>query len=426
MVVFIKNKHGEPLMPCSHRKARLLLKEKKAKVLTYKPFTIQLLYGSYGYKQKVYVGVDLGAKHLGLAITSEDKVLIKGEIELRQDVKSLLDTRRIYRCSRRNRKNRYRKPRFQNRTRPEGWLPPSIQSRIENTFFWIDKFCSLVPNPKLTIEVGKFDSQKMLNPDIQGVEYQQGQTHGYYDVRYFVLARDNYTCQVCRKKNKIFNTHHIVYRSHGGTDRADNLITVCMDCHTYENHQKGSILYKWMMEGKKLPRYKEGAFMNIVRRRVFTNYSHAKFTYGSTTTPKRKELGLEKSHANDAIAISGISTINKHTCSMFKIKQFRKKKRSLHEATARKGRKTKNITSKRNEKNTKQLKSFSLNDKVRAFRRIGFITGFTGTSGAYVKMIDGEYITMPNKNYKQIHLNQLERICRNNNWQFIQSLQDNA
>src|SRR5690625_2784646 len=147
-------------------------------------------------------------------MTSQDKVLAKGEMELRQDVKGLLEIRRTYRRSRRHRKMRYRKPRFENRTRPDGWLPPSIQSRIDNTFFWIDTFCSFVPNPKLTIEIGKFDAQKMINPSIQGVDYQQGQTYGYHDVRYFVFARDQYTCQVCKKKGKILNTHHIVYRSH--------------------------------------------------------------------------------------------------------------------------------------------------------------------------------------------------------------------
>jgi len=422
MLVFVINKHGESLMPCKPRKARLLLKEKKAKVVSYKPFTIQLLYGSSGYKQPINVGVDLGAKHVGIAMTSTDKVLIKGEIELRQDVKRSLDTRRIYRRSRRNRKTRYRKPRFQNRTRPEGWLPPSIWSRIQNTFFWIDKFCSLVPNLKLTIEVGKFDTHKMINPDIQGVDYQQGQTYGYHDVRYFVFARDQYTCQVCRKKNKILNTHHIVYRSHGGTDRADNLITVCTDCHTYANHQKGRILHKWMMEGKKLPRYKEGVFMNVFRRRVFKKYPHAKIIYGSITTPKRKALGLEKTHANDAIAISGIHTIKKHVNKLFKIKQFRMKKRSLHEATARKGRKHKNVTSKRNEKNKKFSAGFYLNDKVKLFGKTGYITGFTGSSGAYVKTIDGAYITIPDKNYKQVSLKALTHRSHNNNWQYEQSV----
>ncbi len=154
--------------------------------------------------------------------------------------------------------------------------------------------------------------------------------------------------------------------------------------------------------------------MNIIRKRVFSKYPTAHITYGSVTTPKRKELGLEKTHYNDAIAISGIGEIKIDNNGLFKIVQFRKKKRSLHEATTRKGRKTKNVTSKRNEKNTKRLKGFSLNDKVRIFGKIGFITGLTGTSGAYVKTIDGDYLTIPNKSYKQVNLNVLERLCQNN------------
>lgn len=160
--------------------------------------------------------------------------------------------------------------------------------------------------------------------------------------------------------------------------------------------------------------------MNSFRRRIFFKYPHAEITYGSVTTPKRKELGLEKSHMNDAIAISGIPFIKENTRDTFNIKQFRKKKRSLHEATARKGRKTKNTMSKRNEKNKKYFKGFYLNDKVRVYETTGYITGFTGTSGAYVKTIEGDYITIPNKNYKQVGLKELTRISHNNNWQFEQ------
>ena len=136
------------------------------------------------------------------------------------------------------------------------------------------------------VEVGKFDVQKMMNPTIQGTEYQE-----------------------------------------------DN------------------ILWKWMQARKKLPKYKETVFMNVIRRKVLTRYLDCHVTYGSITTPNRKELGLEKSHYNDAIAISGLSNVRSNPSTMFKIVQFRKKKRSLHEATARKGRKQKNITAKRNEKN---------------------------------------------------------------------------
>ncbi|WHS20713.1 RRXRR domain-containing protein [Ligilactobacillus salivarius] len=113
--VFVINKHGKALMPCKPRKARILLRDGKAKVLKKEPFTIQLLYGSTGYKQDISVGIDSGQRYIGLAVTSQNKVLFQGEVELRQDVKKLIDTRRTYRRSRRNRKTRYRKSRFLNR-----------------------------------------------------------------------------------------------------------------------------------------------------------------------------------------------------------------------------------------------------------------------------------------------------------------------
>lgn len=140
-------------------------------------------------------------------------------------------------------------------------------------------------------------------------------------------------------------------------------------------------------------------------------------TYDSNTTPKRKELGLEKSHYNDAIAISGISMIHANPFTMFKLVQFRKKKRSLHEATARKGRKQKNTASKRNEKNTKQVGNWCLNDQVRLFGQVGWISGFSGKSG-YVKDIHGNYVTIPSKTYKQVNLSSVVLMGRNNNWQY--------
>lgn len=404
-------------MPCSQRKARLLLKQKKAKIVGYKPFTIQLCYATGEAKQEVIIGVDEGARHVGIAVVSQNKVLAKGEVELRQDVHSLLLTRAQYRRGRRFRKTRYRKARFLNRKKPEGWLPPSIRAKLEGNFVWIDKFCNLVPNPKLRIEVGKFDAAKMINPEIHGVDYQQGQTCGYYDVRYFVFARDEYTCQVCKKKNKVLQTHHIVYRSKGGTDRADNLIAICTDCHTSKAHKPGGILYNWMKERKKVRQYKEPPFMNVLRLRTLARYPEAEIIYGSETSPRRKELGLEKTHYNDAIAITGAESVTENPCGWFRIKQFRKKKRSLHEAIPRKGRKTPNTLQKRNAKNTKEVRGWHLNDEIVYRGEHGWISGFTGTS-AYVQNIDGEYMQIPGKNYKPITLSRLKNICHNNTWQY--------
>ena len=415
------NMRGDPLMPCTQKKARILLKEGKAVIYKYDPFTIQLTYATGETKQDCHIGIDTGSKHIGMAITSENKVLFKGEIELRQDVKSNIDTKHIYHRSRRNRKTRYRQPRFLNRKRSDKWLPPSLQNRVAHTFHWIDTFCSLVSDPILHIEVGKFDTAKMINPEINGVDYQHGQTYGFFEERYFVFARDNYTCQCCGKsKDKILQTHHIIYRSNGGTDRVDNLITVCTDCHTSKNHQKGGILYKWQEQHKKVKQYKEPPFMNAIRKRIFARYPNAHTTYGSETTPHRKELGLEKTHYNDAITISGITNIKEDPKEWLLIKQFRKKKRSLHEATARKGRKEPNCFQKRNSKNTPFYRGFYLNDKVKVFGhgQIGYITGFT-SGGAYVKNVDGEYITIPNKSYKQVSIKYLKLLSHNNNWQYV-------
>lgn len=416
--VFVINKHGEALMPCKPRTARKLLTQDKAKPIKKEPFTIQLLYGSTGYKQSVSLGIDSGQSHIGIAVTSQTKVLFQGEVELRQDVKKLLDTRRTYRRNRRNRKTRYRKARFLNRikTKKNGWLPPSVASKCHHNINWINRFLAVLPNPALHIEVGKFDMQKMKDPNIQGTGYQQGDLYGYQTVKQYVLARDEYKCQVCKKKGGKLKIHHIIYRSEGGTNAPSNLITVCADCHTYKNHQSGGVLYKWYQAKKKVTKSLKGAtFMNILRRRLWRAFPDAEFQYGAQTTLQRADLGLDKSHFNDAVTISGIQKITEKPTSVVMFKQFRKKKRSLHEATARKGRKEPNRTSKRNAKNTKFAKGFWLNDYVRIknSRKKGFISGFTGSS-CYLKDCLGNYVII--RKYKQTALSKLMMINHHNNW----------
>lgn len=134
MRVFVKNMRGEPLMPCNQRKARLLLKEGKAKIVDYKPFTIQLLSPTGESTQDVHIGVDTGVKHIGVAVVSEDKVLAKGEIELRDDIHKNMESRALLRRTRRVRNTRYRQSRFLNRKRRDDWLPPTVQSKLDATF----------------------------------------------------------------------------------------------------------------------------------------------------------------------------------------------------------------------------------------------------------------------------------------------------
>ncbi|MCZ0796910.1 HNH endonuclease, partial [Lactobacillus delbrueckii subsp. lactis] len=214
-----------------------------------------------------------------------------------------------------------------------------------------ERYLAVLPNPDLHIEVGKFDMAKMVNPDISGKQYQEGSLKDWKNYKYYVLARDEYTCQLCHKHGEGVKlvVHHIVYRSQGGTDRVDNLITLCTNCHTTKNHQPGGKLYKWMKAKKKVTKQLKGStFMNILRKRIMTTFPEASFQYGSQTYVDRKNLLLPKGHFMDAIAISGIKPVGQMPETVTMISQFRKKKRSLHEATARKGRKQPNTSSKRN------------------------------------------------------------------------------
>lgn len=425
--VFVLNKRGEPLMPCSVKRARLLLKNGQARIIRYNPFTIQLTVATGESKQDISIGIDTGAKHIGIAITSEDKVLSKGEIELRDDISDNMKTRLILRKARRSRNTRYRPVRFLNRSRKNGWLPPSVQSKIDATFKWMDIFSSLVPDPYLSIEVGKFDIAKMINPNITGVDYQNGDCKDYYSVRYFVFARDKYICQVCKKKNTILHTHHIIFKSCGGTNRADNLISVCTDCHTNENHKEGGILYNWMQNKKGVKQYREAAFMNIVRKRIFQNYPRANITYGSETTPRRRELQLDKTHYNDAIVISGIKSINFNPDIYFYYKQFRNKKRSLHESIPRKGRANKNTESKRANKNVKFRAGIYLGDKVKYNNSSGYVYGFAGGEKhgkeCVIRDIEGNLMKKLGRNASlTIDAKSLCVMNHNNGWMYAQKL----
>jgi len=398
-------------MPCSQRKARILLKEKKAKIVNYNPFTIQLNIITGYATQEINVGVDAGYKHIGIGITSENQVLCKGEVELRDGISEKMKARSILRRGRRTKKLRHRPARWANRPKPENWLPPSIKSRINATTKWIDKFCSLLPNPKLHIEVAKFNIKDIINADETA--------DGYYNVRYYVFARDDYTCQVCKKRNKILNTHHILYKYLGGTNRADNLITVCTDCHTKEAHLNGGILYSWMTKQKKVPQYKMSAFMNILNKRVPSIYPDARVTYGSETTMRRKDLGLEKTHYNDAIAVSGIKSIKESPNQHFYYKQFRKKKRSLHESVPVKGKNNKNITQKRNNKNVPFRAGVYLNDKVKYNGFIGWVYGFSAGRDVILRDLNEDYIRMPHRKVsKFVNMRHGKVLHHNNGWQF--------
>lgn len=300
MFVYVLNKNGEALMPCKPQKARKLLKNNKAKVINRTPFTIQLLYGCSGYKQPVNLGVDAGSRYIGLSATTEKQELFKAEIELRQDISKLLENRRSLRRSRRNRKLRYRPARFNNRGK-KGKVTPSIQHKIDSHITIIKKVCNMLPISNIIVETAEFDTHKLKNPNINGREYQNGGEKGFYNVKSAVLNRDDYKCQICGSKDTRLEVHHIIYRSNGGSDRMDNLVALCHDCHS--KIHGGELEFN-----KPVKSFKHGSHMNILRRRLVDKlkliFDNVFETFGYLTKYNREKLGIGKSHTNDAFVIS--------------------------------------------------------------------------------------------------------------------------
>jgi hypothetical protein len=260
VLAFVLNKHNEPLMPCHPAKARSLLKQGKAEVVTRKPFTIRLLHGSSGYRQPVTLGVDSGFTSIGLSAVTDNKEIYSSEVKLRTDIVKLNSERRQYRRTRRNRKTWYRQARFLNRKKPEGWLAPSIQHKLDSHIKLIEGVKKILPISKTIIEVAAFDIQKIKNPDISGTGYQNGEQTGFWNTREYVLHRDGHKCQNCKGKSKdpILEVHHIISRQTGG-DAPGNLITLCSTCH--DKVSKGSLVLKT----KYSKAFRAETFMTTVR-----------------------------------------------------------------------------------------------------------------------------------------------------------------
>ena len=386
-MVYVVNKNGQPLMPTeNHAKVRILLKSGKAKVINRCPFTIQLTYESTNYTQKVTLGIDSGSKHIGISATTKDKVLFEADIELRNDIVNLISTRRELRRSRRNRKTRYRKPRFENRRRKDGWLAPSVQQKADSHLTIVAKVHKILPVSNIVVECASFDIQKIKNPSVGGTDYQQGEQLGFWNVREYVLFRDGHTCQCCKgkSKDKILNVHHIESRKTGG-DAPNNLITLCETCHT--GYHKGTV---------KLPgtihrgmSFKDAAFMGIMRWALYeklkTLYPNVTLTYGYITKNTRIKNSLPKEHYIDARCISG-NPKAVGTGEVFYYKKIRCHNRQIHKNTVLKG-----GYRKRNQA-PYEVKGFRLFDKVLWKGRECFVFGRRSTGRMDLRLLDGTHI----------------------------------
>jgi hypothetical protein len=382
MLVYVLNRNGQPLMPCKPRKARLLLKEKKATVVRKEPFTIQLVYGSSGYKQEVTLGVDAGSKVVGVSATTESRELFSSELILRSDIVDLISTKRQNRRTRRNRL-RYRESRFNNRVsrKKKGWLAPSIEHKIAGHFKIVELVNSILPIAKTVVETASFDIQKIKNPAISGVEYQQGEQLGFWNVREYVLFRDGHICQHCKgkSKDKILNVHHIESRKTGG-DAPNNLITLCETCH--DKHHKGLI----KTDFKRGNVFKDASFMGIMRwgfyNRLKEIYPNVKLTFGYITKNTRIVNNLPKEHCVDARCISG-NPLAIPASEQYFAKQVRKNNRQIHKANILKGGK------KKLNQAPYLVKGFRLFDKVKYQGETCFVFGRRSSGYFDLRKLDG-------------------------------------
>ena len=405
MVVYVLNKHGKPLMPCSPCKARKLLRQGKAKVKRTEPFTIQLLYGSSGYTQDITLGIDAGSRHIGVSATTKKKELYAADVEIRNDITDKLSTRRQNRRSRRNRKTRYRKSKFQNRVKSKhkGWLAPSIESKINSHFRVVRDVYKMIPINRIVVETASFDIQKIQNPNISGVGYQKGDQLGFDNVREYVLWRDGHICQCCKGKSKdnILEVHHIESRKTGGNSPS-NLITLCRTCHA--GYHKGTV--KLPSKIKRGMSFRDSTFMGIMRwtfyNRLKEIYHNVYMTYGYVTKHNRIKNHLPKEHYIDAYCIAGNFGAERLDYYYYQ-KCVRKTNRQIHKAKMLKGGK------KKLNQAPKYIKGFQLFDKVQYNGKLYYIFGRRLSGYFDIRTLNGDKVNNGSVSYKKLRLVETSR-----------------
>ena len=321
MNAFVIDSEKNPLMPTSSARARKLLKAGKAAVFRLNPFTIILKERVGGDVQPVQFKVDPGSKTSGIALVSETDT--RGKIALwganlthrGGAIKDALESRRSLRRARRGRKTRYRAPRFDNRRRSEGWLPPSLRSRVDNVTNYLKKLQKFVPITSISQEEVRFDTQLMENPEISGVEYQQGTLHGY-EVREYVLEKWKRKCVYCDKTGVPLQLEHIEAKSKGGPDRPSNLTLSCGPCNQKKGakpieeflSRKPDLLKKIKAEMKRP--LKDAAAVNSSRKRLKKELEAFGLPLetgtGGRTKFNRTQQGYQKDHWIDAVCV-GVS-----------------------------------------------------------------------------------------------------------------------
>jgi len=389
--VYVQDKNGKPLDPTNPARARKLLAKNRAKVVQRKPFTIKILdrKKENSYTKDVTLGIDAGYKKVGFSAVNEDEELISGVLELRTDISKKLEQKANYRRNRRHRNTRYRQPRFDNRkkSKPKGWLAPSIKHKMDSHIKLVNKLKEILPITKVIVEVAQFDAQKMQNPEIEGIEYQQGKLQGY-NVRNYLLEKFNRKCVYCGKKDVPLEIEHIIPKSRGGSNRVDNLTISCHDCNQKKGSQTAKEFGYPSVQKQAKKTLKSTAFMNIVRWKI-VNKLDCEYTFGHITKKKRIEQDLEKTHNTDAFIIAGGK--KQKRSKVFNVIIQRRNNRSIQTNRKRYGRSVR-----------KQKYSLSPGDLVKYEGEVCEVKGMFNY-GKWVRMEDNDGNTV-NSNVKDVEL----------------------
>lgn len=306
--VFVLSQDGQPLDPCHPARARKLLRAGKAAVFRHFPFTIALKQRtvSESVTHPHRVKIDPGSRVSGIAVVQEENKALVWAAELNHRghlIHRRMHLRSLLRRARRSRKNRYRPSRYLNRRQPEGHLRPSLHSRVANIQTWVGRLWRYCPASALTLEFTKFDMQKMVNPEIRGVEYCQGELQGY-EVREYLLEKWGRACAYCGATNIPLQVEHVIPASRGGSNRVSNLALSCRPC----NLKKGSMTaaefgYPAIQEQAKQS-LRDAAAVSAIRwallRAMQTTGLPLEVGTGAQTKLNRRQQGYSKTHWMDA------------------------------------------------------------------------------------------------------------------------------
>jgi len=345
-----------------------LLKTGQAKIVNYKPFTIQLTYDSPEFTQPLTLGIDTGSNHIGVSVTKDiGEPVFLAELETRTaEVTKNMENRKLHRQTRRRHKREKRKRRalksetvftdkeylirgyekpvtcklikpgrvkFENRERTERWLTPTGNHLLDTHINIVKKIAAILPITKVIVEYAKFDLHKLADPDVKGKQYQDGRIKGYTNASEYVLCRDKHNCRLCKRKTGQMHVHHVIWRRNGGSDTPENLVTLCEKCHE-KVHANPKIDQKVVkkFEGLK-KRFTHPTMLNSVMPKFYEwlkdIFPEVSKTYGYETKDKRRKYDLPKEHWIDAYLVGiGDSEPSNQMIEPFQFKQFRRHNRA--------------------------------------------------------------------------------------------------